>query len=449
MLHNYFTIAWRNILKHKLFSLINIFGLSVGIAFTLLISIYVWQERNINSELKNANNQYIIQSKWKTDGLGYELCTLAALPQALKKEYPQLVANYYHWDGVSWNISKDDKHFRENLQIGDGSFIKMYGFKLLYGDASTALNDPFSVVITADRAIKYFGKTDVVGQTLTIESSTGLKHDFMVTGVLAKYRKNSVTDVTEQSNSNIFLPALAAKFLGRDLESWNNAIVVGLLELQNGVKPADLEEPMKRLIKANTSPQIAANLSPYLLYLQSYYRENGINKRMLYTLSGIALFILLMAIINFVNICISRSSQRMKEMGIRKVLGGLRKQLIAQFLTEAVLMVLIATLLSLGVYAITKPYFGDLLATEMTGVLSFPFYFYFLLVLFALVIGLIAGLYPALVLSSLKSIDSLKGKRDKVKDNVFFRKSLTTFQFATAAVALSAAIIISSQVNLF
>ncbi|TSJ40424.1 FtsX-like permease family protein [Mucilaginibacter corticis] len=449
MLHNYFTIAWRNILKHKLFSLVNIFGLSVGIAFTLLIAIYVWQERSINSELKNAGNQYIIQSKWKTDGLGYELCTLAALPQALKKEYPQLVANYYHWDGVSWNISKGDKHFRENLQIGDGSFIKMYGFKLLYGDAATALNDPFSVVITADRAIKYFGKTDVVGQTLTIESSTGVKHDFMVTGVLAKYRKNSVTDVTERSNSNIFLPTLAAKFLGRDLESWNNAIVIGLLELQKGVKPADLENPMKRLIKANASPQIAANLSPYLVDLQSYYRENGINKRMLYTLSGIALFILLMAIINFVNICISRSSQRMKEMGIRKVLGGLRKQLIAQFLTEAVLMVLIATLLSLGVYAIAKPYFADLLTTEMTGVLSFPFYFYFLLVLFALIIGLIAGLYPALVLSSLKSTDSLKGKRDKVKDNIFFRKSLTTFQFATAAIALSAAIIISSQVNLF
>src|ERR1700759_1100208 len=133
MLHNYFTIDWRNILKHKIFSIINIFGLSVGIAFTLLIAIYVWQERSINSELKNAGNQYIIQSKWKTDGLGYELCTLAALPQALKKEYPQLVANYYHWDGVSWNISKGDKHFRENLQIGDGSFIKMYGFKLLYG----------------------------------------------------------------------------------------------------------------------------------------------------------------------------------------------------------------------------------------------------------------------------------------------------------------------------
>jgi putative ABC transport system permease protein len=449
MLHNYFIIAWRNIWKHKFFSLINIFGLSVGIAFTLLIAVYVWQEMSINSELRNTENQYIIQSKWKAPGMGYELTCLAALPEALKRNYPGLVANYYHWDGVSSNVSKGDKHFRENLQVGDGTFLTTYGFKLLHGDAVTALNDPFSVVITSTGAIKYFGKTDVVGQTLTIESFTGLKHDFTVTGVLDKYRKNSVTDITDQSNSTVFLPTPAAKFLGRDLESWNNIVVVGLLELKKGVKPGDLVKPMKALIKANANPQIAANLTPYLVDLKSYYRNNGLAKRMLYVLGGTALFILLMAVINFVNICISRSSQRLKEMGIRKVLGGLRQQLIAQFLTEAVLMVLIATVMSLGVYVLAKPFFAGLLATEMTGVLSFPFYFYLALIAFALFIGLVAGLYPALVLSSLKSIDSLKGKRDKVKDNVLFRKTLIVFQFTTAAVALIAAMIISDQVNLF
>jgi putative ABC transport system permease protein len=435
--------------KHKLFSLINIFGLSVGIAFTLLIAVYVWQERSVNSQLRNAGNQYIIQSKWKTNGLGYDFCTLAALPQALRINYPRLVANYYHWDGVSWNISRGDRHFRESLQIGDGTFIEMYGFKLLYGNAKNALNDPYSAVITEDRAIRYFGKTDVIGQTLSIEGATGQKHDFMVTGVLAKYKKNSVTDITERSNTHIFLPPAAAKFLRRDVESWNNTIIVGFVELQKGVKPADVEKAMKTLIKANAWPQVADNLTPYLVDLPSYYRQNGINKHLLYTLSCIAFFILLMAVINFVNICISRSSQRMREMGIRKVLGGLRAQLIGQFLTEAVLMVLIATLFSLAVYTITEPFFADLLSTEMTGVFAFPLYFYLMLIAFALVIGLIAGLYPALILSSLKSIDSLKGKRDKVKDNVLFRKSLIGFQFATAAIALIAAIIISNQVELF
>nr|WP_294794383.1 ABC transporter permease [uncultured Mucilaginibacter sp.] len=449
MLQNYLIVAWRNIWKHKFFSLINIFGLSIGISFTLVIAVYVWQESTVNSELKNADNQYIIKSSWKKAGLGYDFATPAGLPQALKQNYPHLIANYYHWDGVTSNVSKGNKAFRESLQVGDSSFINMYGFKLLHGDAATALNDPFSVVINAEKAIKYFGTTDCVGQTLTIESFKGDKHDFVVTGVLAKYRKNSVTNVIEQSNSTFFLPALAVKFLGRDLDNWANIGIVGLVELEEGVKPQDLVGPMKTLIKANAPPQIAANLNPYLVNLQSFYQQDPMVKKTLFTLTCIALFILLMAVINFVNICISRSSERMKEMGIRKVLGGLRQQLIGQFLAESILMVLIATLLAPGIYVLAEPFFSDLLATEMTGVLSFPYYFYLGLILFALVIGLMAGLYPAMVLSSLKSIDSLKGKRDRVKDNVFFRKTLIVFQFTTAAVALIAAIVISKQINLF
>lgn len=451
MLHNYFTIAWRNIWKHKLFSLINIIGLSVGIAFTMLIAAYVWHEVNVNSDLRNADNQYIIQSKWKDPNMGSILTALAPMTKALKDEYPNLVANAYRWDGVSSTVSKGDKHFRESLQVGDSTFITTYGFKLLQGDPKTALIDPFSTVVTQETAIKYFGTTDIVGQTVTIESFTGTKHDFTVTGVLQKLSKNSVTYIIDGSNSTFFLPAAAAKFLGRSVDGWNNTGLVGLIELKKGVKPQDLDGPMRSLIKKNASPAIAANLTPYLVPLKTFYLDwgGGTVKKMLYTLSSIALFILLMAVINFVNICISRSSQRMKEMGIRKVLGGLRKQLIWQFLTESVLMVLIATLTALGIYALARPYFASLLATDIGGLFSFPLYFYAIPILFALLIGLLAGLYPALVLSSLKSIDSLKGKLDRVKDNVLFRKTLIAFQFGTAAVVLVCAIVISGQINLF
>jgi putative ABC transport system permease protein len=451
MLHNYFTIAWRNIIKHKLFSLINIFGLSVGIAFALLVSAYVWHEASINSDLKNAENQYIIQSKWRDPNMGYALTALAAMPKALKDGYPTLVANYYHWDGVSSNVSKGDKHFRESLQVGDSTFLTTYGFKLLHGDPKTALNDPFSVVITDDRAIKYFGRTDVIGETLNIENFKGEKHDFVVQGVLDKLSKNSVTNVIEQSNSTLFLPGAAAKFMGRSLDGWNNTAIVGLIELRPGIKPEALNGPMLNLMKKNAIPQISNNLTPYLVSLKAYYLENNnrLIKKMLYTLSFIALFILLMAVINFVNICISRSSQRMKEMGIRKVLGGLRQQLIWQFLTESVLMVFIATLVALAIYAIGRPYFSRLLATDVNGLFSFPPSFYLLPFALALAIGLIAGLYPALVLSSLKSVDSLKGKLNQVKDNVIFRKALIAFQFVTAAVVLISAIIVSKQINLF
>ncbi|MEO6980076.1 MAG: ABC transporter permease, partial [Mucilaginibacter sp.] len=358
MLQNYFTMAWRSLLKNKGFSIINILGLSVGIAFTLLIGAYVWGELQVNHDLKNADNQYIIQSKWKDPNLGLELTTIAQLPKTLKEVYPNLVANYYHWDGVGSIVSSGDKHFRESIQIGDSTLLSMYGFALSHGDAKKAFTDPFSAVITERLAIKYFGKTDVVGQTLTIESFKGDKHGFTISGVLDKQSKNSVTNVNDNNQNNIFLPAKAADFLGRTVDGWNNNVLVGYIELKNGVKPAQLDGPMRHLIKEHAPQQTVDNLTPYLVPLKDYYRESngGTVKKMIFTLSSIAFFILLMAVINFVNICVGRSASRMKEMGIRKVLGGLRKQLIWQFLIESVLLVMIATLIASAFYLLARPY---------------------------------------------------------------------------------------------
>lgn len=451
MIKNYFKIAWRNIIKNPFYSAVNIIGLSTGLAFTLLIGAYVWGELQVNKDLKHAGSQYIMQGKWKDPNMGYDLCTIAALPQALKTQYPHLVANYYHWDGVSTNVSRGDKHFREGVMIGDSTLLSTYGFKLLYGDERTALNEPFATVISTETALKYFGKTDVVGQTLNLENFTGLKHDFMITGVMIKPAKNSVTHITDDNEMGIYLQSAAAKFLGRSLDGWNNTVVVGYLELQPGIKAADLNQPMLDLIKKNAPDQVVKNLTPYLVPLTSYYvnANNGMVKKMIFTLSFIALFILLMAVINFVNMCISRSATRMKEMGIRKVLGGLRKQLIRQFLVESVLMVMIATVTALGIYILGRPYFNDALGREIPGLFSFPAYFWILPLLLAVIVGLVAGIYPAFVLTSLKSVDSLKGVASPVKEGVLMRKSLVVFQFGTAAVVLISALIISGQINLF
>jgi putative ABC transport system permease protein len=451
MLQNYFIMAWRSLWKNKGFSIINIFGLSVGIAFTLLIGAYVWGELQVNHDLKNADNQYIIQSKWKDPTMGYELTTIAQLPKTLKEVYPALVANYYHWDGVGSIVSSGEKHFRESIQICDSTMLSMYGFGLAHGDAQKAFNDPFSAVVSERLAIKYFGKTDIVGQILTIESFKGEKHGFTVSGVLNKLPKNSVTNVNDNNRNDIFLPAKAADFLGRNMGGWDNVVLVGYIELKKGVTVKQLEQAMRHLIRENAPQRISDNLTPYLVPLKTYYLDanNGVVKKMLYTLSVIALFILLMAIINFVNICIGRSSSRMKEMGIRKVLGGLRKQLIWQFLTEASILVMLATIIALAGYLLARPYFSSVLGRDIIGLFSFPWYVYFILVLFTLVLGLLAGLYPALVLSSLKSVDSLKGKLNSVKENVLFRKILVGFQFGTAAMVFIIAIIISQQVTLF
>ncbi|MEI9957103.1 MAG: ABC transporter permease [Ferruginibacter sp.] len=184
MIKNYLKIAWRNITKRSFYSLLNIAGLGTGVVFTFLIGAYVWSELQINKKLHNASHQYILTSQWKDPNMGYELATLGPLAKRLKEDYPNLVKNYYRFDGITSFVSKDEKHFRENVQLGDSTLLSLYKFKLLDGNAATALNEPYSVAVTKDIAIKYFGKTNVVGESINMGSSSGTKHDFIIKAVL-------------------------------------------------------------------------------------------------------------------------------------------------------------------------------------------------------------------------------------------------------------------------
>ncbi|MGN6532754.1 MAG: ABC transporter permease, partial [Ginsengibacter sp.] len=450
MLKNYFKIAWRNIIKSRLYSVVNIIGLSTGIAFTLLIGAYVWSELQVNKNLKNADRQYIIQSNWKNPGEGYFLATLGPLAKSLKENYPNLVADFYRYDGVTSNISKGEKSFRENIQIGDSTIFTMYGFTFLSGNSKTALLNPFSVVITIDKALKYFGKKDVVGETITIENFSGSKHDFLITGVLNNVSNNSVTSLVDGSPGNFYVSTANLAFFGRNM-SWQNPYIANYVELQKGVSPKDLEQPIANLIRQNALPQVVVDLKPELILLKDFYLDanNGLIKKTLYALSVIALFILLMAVINFINMSVSRSATRMREIGIRKVLGGMKKQLIWQFLIESIITVFIATLFAFVIYLFTQNLFSSILIHPIPPLTDFPLYFISFPFLFILILGFIAGIYPAFVLSSLKSVDSLRGKIGSIKDNVLLRKSLIAFQFGTAIIAFVSAIIISQQVNLF
>lgn len=450
MFKNYLKIAWRNIIKSRFYSAVNIFGLSVGIAFTLLIGAYVWSQLQVNKDLKNADRQYIIQSNWKNPNEGFEMATAGPLAKALKETYPHLVANYYRYDGITSNVSKGDKSFRENLQVGDSTMLNMFGFTLLQGNAQTALQSPFTVVVTKNIALKYFGKTSVVGQTITIESFSGSKHDFLITGVLNPLSKNSVTDLIGNYPGNLYVSIDNLQFFGRNMD-WSNPFIATYVELQKGVKPEDLEKPIERLIKQNAPPQITADMKPYLVPIKNSYlsANNRLVQKMIYALSAIALFILAMAIINFINMSVSRSAARMREIGIRKVLGGLKRQLIIQFLTESTIIVFFAMGVAFIIYGTTKNLFGSILGEHIPSLNAFPFYFIAFPFLFILLIGFIAGIYPAFVLSSLKSVESLKGRLTSVKDHVLLRKSLITFQFVISTIAFVGAIIISQQINLF
>ncbi len=448
MFKNYIKIGWRNIIKGPFYSAVNIIGLSTGIAFSLLIGAYAWSELGVNTDLKNADRQYIIESKWKDPTQGFPLATLGPLGKSLKEKYPGLVTNFYRYDGVTSNISKNERSFRENIQIGDSTILEMFGFPLLYGDAKTALNAPYTTIMSSSKAIKYFGKTDVVGQTVNIESFSGTRHDFLITGVLKDLSNNSVTRLVDNYPGDFYVSAANLDFFGRNM-SWQNPYIVNFIELQKGVSPEELERPIAQLMQQN-APPFAKDIKPHLVSLRNFYlnANNGLVKKMIVALLAIAFFILAMAVINFINMSITRSAARMREIGIRKVLGGLKSQLMLQFLGESILLVFIAMLIALIIYALTQNLLSAILIHPVPSLTSFPLYFILLPFVFVILLGLIAGIYPAFVLASLKSVESLKGKLS-VKENVLLRKSLVGFQFGIAAIAFVGAIIISQQISLF
>ena len=451
MFKNYFKIAYRNILKHRFYSLIAILGLSVGITFTLLIGTYVWRELQVNTTLRNADNQYLVQSKWKDANMGPSFTTLAPMAKALKDNYSNLVANYYRFDLITATVSNGDKHFREEVQLGDSTMLTMYGFSLLHGDARTALDNPNSIVISSETALKYFGRHDVVGEAIMLTSFTEEKKDFVITGVLDKFARNSVTNLLD-AKIPVFLSESNMQFFNRgDLENWNNRYIVNFVELQEGVQKEDLAKPIAQLLATNAPDNIRGNLEVYLTPLTTYYREanDGLVGKSITALVIIAVFILLMSIVNFVNISIGNSASRLKEIGVRKVLGGRKYQVIYQFLTESVLLTCLSLMLSLIIYHLFLPNFGDVIGRKMESLFFSGPYFLGIAVIFTIGIGLLAGIYPAFVLSAMSSVDAMKGKLKSVKENILFRRGLIISQFIIALFVTGSAIVVAQQVTYF
>ena len=445
MLANYYKTAVRNISRSRFHSLLNIAGLSIGIALFLLIGAFAWSEWRVNRDLRHADRQFFLESVWKNPSMGLNVTTLGQLAPALKANYPSLVANYFRWDGIDCNISLGDRHFRVAVGVADSTMLDMYGFRLLEGDPHTALNDPFTMVITAGEARKFFGRTDVVGQSLTIASFAGTQRPFKITAVMADPPRNSVTNLIDAARNTVFVPVISQSFFGRNMV-WQNPYIVSYVELQPGVKPEQLTEPIHHLIKMNM-PQFENALRVQLRPLTEFYLAGA--KPMVKTLFYIAVFILTMAVINFVNLSVGRSAARMKEIGVRKVLGGLRLQLIGQFLAESILLVILASGLALLLYSGGIHLFSAMLGKALPTLPHLPAVFWSFLPLFALSLGVVAGLYPAVVLSSLPSVESLKGKLASVRDRGLLRKGLVGIQFGIAIIALVGALIISRQVSLF
>jgi len=451
MLKNYFTIAVRHLLRHKFFSAINILCLAIGITFSLIIGIYVLGQYNINASLKNVNNQYIVKSNWKVKEMGLDITTFGPLPKTLKEDYPSLIANYYRYNPVTNVVSAGDKYFKEDIAIGDTNFIAMYGFPVLYGNRQHPFTDNNSAVITETMAMKLFGEKNVINKIISIlTTQNGEKQDYKVSAVLKDIPYNSVTNLVGDTY-DVFVPTEGNRYYGGGdpAQYWNSAYEVGMIELQLGKSPKDLEAPLKQVLAKYTTENIQQNLTVELAAVKDYYIKDhgGAARKMIMVLSLAALFILLMAVINFVNINIGTSSYRLKEIGLRKVFGGAKTQLITQFIAEAIILTMVAAIISLIAYQLLRPVFDQVLNTKLESVFRFSARPVLLLFALVFVTGFIAGVYPAFVMSSSRVINAVKGKIDSAKGGLFLRKTMLTVQFTLAIMVFICALTVSRQVS--
>lgn len=446
-----FKIAWRNIGKKKVQNLINLIGLICSITFLLLVGAYIWDVYQVNSNIKNIDRQFLLQSKYKKEGFGIDLTTLGALPKALQDNYPDLIDNYYRLDGLTGIVANGAIIHEEGMSLGDPSLMTMFGFELLAGDANTALNSPFSVVISDKAALKYFGQVDVLGKTLQIKNFKGEKHDFEITAIIKTKLQNAVMDLTKNMHADIFLPLVNEQYFGRSIDNWNNPYIAGYIELKPGVNLARVNAAIETLVRKNTDKEFSSQYSPNLKPLKTYYLNDnqGAIRSMIQTLIWVAAFILVMAIINFINFSIAQHITRLKEIGVRKIMGSSRLQLIRQLMTEYILIVAIASFISLPLYSAISPIFEHILMRKLPSLIELPGYFFVLLSLLTLLIALLAGLYPAIKLSNIQILPSVKSQFSVLGNKQIVRQILLFFQFAVALLLLVCTLIISKQIDLF
>ena len=453
MLKNYILIAFRQFSRHKMFSALNVFCLAIGISFCLLMGQYILHESGVNKNLRNSHRQYFVTSRWKIKNTGPEFTTIGPLVKALKNSYPDLVSNYYRFNPVTNVVSAGDKHFKEDVSIGDTNMVAMYGYPLLYGDPAHAFNNNSSAVITQELATKLFGEPNAINKTVTFTNTNGTTQDYKVSAVLKSMPFNSIANLLADKGYAMYIPFEGNNYYpgGTGEDTWTGFFTVGYIELQPGVEPDRLAGPVKKLLKLNSPETIYKNLEVILKPMDSYYMDanNGAIAKTLSILSLVALCILLLAVINFVNIMIGTSSYRIKEIGLRKVFGGRRAELVFQYLIESMVLTLFAAILSVVFYGLFRPVFNEILNTSLPTLKEFHLKELIFLSGVVIIVGILAGIYPAVILSGSEVVASVKGKLESVEKGLWMRKSLLLLQFTIAIGVFIFSMMISKQVKFF
>jgi len=445
MIKNYFKTAWRNLQRNKIYSFINISGIAVGLAAFWLIVLYVTDELSYDRSFANANNIYRIAQHACWQGGGVNMApTSAPFAAAFKTTFPEVAdAARINIEGGGV-IKYDNKTFKQNdICFADGSLFNLFDYHFLYGDAKTALDQPQSIVITKTFAEKIFGDAaKALNQTLLFGNDN---YPNKITGVLDDMPRNSHLQF---SGIRSFGDAL-------NNDTWNNIYLYTYLLLKKGSNIYALQNKLpaleKKLAKEMNYTQYRIELQPLAsIHLQSNLEyelsTNGSISRV-YIFSAIGVLILFVALINYMNLSTARAASRVKEIGIRKVIGSGRKHLIGLFILEALLITFLAAIIAVFLVQASLPFFNQLSGKNInvwqlgiTNTIA-------IVTIFALITGCISGSYPALFLSHFKLIPSLKGQLGNMNNNALLRKSLVVFQFVIAVGLISGSYIIYRQLQ--
>jgi len=443
MIQNYLKTVFRVIKRNKVYSVITVFSLAVGFASCFLILLYVGDELSYDRYHENSSQIYRVYEELNIQGKKRRTAiTPAPFGPAMKQEMPQVIeaVRFLPGDfgGNKILIRQGENSFYEDKWFfSDKNVFEIFSFELIKGDPETALKDPFSVTISETKAKKIFGNRDPIGQTIALESQL-FQNDFLVTGIFKDIPPNSHFTFA-------FLSSFASleKRLGKNLDNWFNHMYYTYLLLPKNTEPKQVENHFPALIKKHTGETGASVLHPRLQALTSIRLHSHLENEMepngdiayVVIFLTVAAFILGIAGINFINLTTARSVKRAKEVGMRKVMGAKRSQLIQQFLGESVLFALAALIISLGLTHLLLPTFNALADKHLNLSILKTWWLPLGLILTAVLVGGLSGAYPSFYLSRFAPTRVLREKQNIGSERGYLRKGLIIFQF-TVSVAL-------------
>lgn len=458
MLRNYLKSAFRNLNNNRGFTSINILGLALGLATCLLIVFYVVDELSYDQYNVNSARIFRVNEDLKlgNNKIQYAVC-MAPLAQTLKADYPY-IEEAVRLKRANFHVKKGNENLMENsVLFADPAVFSVFTLPMIYGDKATALNEPKSIVITRSTALKYFNQVDVLGKSLIIDDSVLLK----VTGI--------IQDIPKQSHFNANILVSMTSFPDSRSIEWLRSDYNTYVLLKDRSDSRRLEASFPAFLRKYTSGQMEKELGTSLDAFErggSYFRLNLIplstihlhsnltgelsansSVQYVYILSCIALAILLLACINFMNLSTARSANRAREVGVRKVLGSSRSFLVGQFLMESILVTAMATIVALLLFLLALPFFNTLSGKELEVTLHTLTWLVPALIISILVIGALAGSYPALFLSAFQPIEVLKGKLSAGFKGGRFRGTLVVFQFSISIFLIIGTLVIYNQLT--